>query len=153
MKKIASIALVALFTISTFAQGQQRGERKHRFQESEFTVDQIAELKTKRMALQLDLSTQQQQQLLEFNKTKIAERKQKMEARKAAKASDKTPTSDEVFKMKSEKMDNMIAHKAEMKAILSAEQYEKWEQSLKHRARHMKKKRAKQHRKQKGKRN
>ena len=134
MKKIASIALVALFTISTFAQKQQRKQQR-----PDFTVEQMAELQTKKMTLQLDLSEQQQQQILEINKRKAADRKQKMEVRKVAKEADKKPTSDEIFKMKNEKMDKMIAHKAEMKNILNETQFETWEKSLKRKGNHMRK--------------
>jgi hypothetical protein len=152
MKKIASLAVVALFTISTFAQEQHRQERKRGHQRSEFTVDQIAELQTKRMTLQLDLTQQQQEQILEINKTKVAEHKQKKEARKATKEADKAPTSDEVFKIQSERLDKMIAHKAEMKEILNSEQYDKWEKTSKRRAHHMKKKRTKQRKERRAKR-
>ena len=134
MKKIASIALVALFTISTFAQKQQRKQQR-----PDFTVEQMAELQTKKMTLHLDLSEQQQQQILEINKRKAADRKQKMEVRKVAKEADKKPTSDEIFKMKNEKMDKMIAHKAEMKNILNETQFETWEKSLKRKGNHMRK--------------
>lgn len=142
MKKLASIALVALFTISTFAQKQQR-----RQQRPDFTVDQMAELQTKKMTLQFDLSEQQQQQILEINTRKAADRKQKMEARQAAKIADKKPTSDEIFKNKSERMNNMIAHKAEMKKVLNETQFETWEKSIKRKI-HRKKKNRKNHKMQ-----
>jgi protein CpxP len=135
MKKLASIALVALFTISTFAQRQQKKQQR-----PDFTVDQIAELQTKKMTLQLDLNEKQQEEILEINKRKAVERKQKTEARKAIKGDDKKPSNDEIFKIKSERMDKMIAHKAEMKKILNEAQFETWEKSLKRKGRHMKKK-------------
>ena len=121
MKKLASIALIALFTISAFAQ-----ERRDRQQKREFTVDQIAEIKTKKMTLLLDLNAQQQNQILEINKQKAAEHKAKKEARKAMKEREQKPTSDELFELKSKQLDDMIAHKAEMKKVLNAEQYETW---------------------------
>ncbi len=37
------------------------------------------------------------------------------------------PTSDERYAMKNERLDAMIAHKTEMKEILSPDQYAKWE--------------------------
>ncbi len=153
MKKITSIVLVALFTISTFAQRQQGEDRKQRHQRPDFTIDQIAELQTKKMVLQFDLNEKQQRQVLEINKTKAADRKQKMEARKTiTEESIKTLTSDEIFKMKSEKMDKMITNKAEMKAILNSEQYDKWENTLRHRAHHVRNKKSQQKSSQKGKR-
>lgn len=135
MKKIASIVLVALITVSTFAQEQQRRQKHH-----EFTAEQIAEIQTKRMTLHLDLTSDQQEQILEINKQHAVERKQKMEERKALKESKKELTSDEIFTKKSARLDNMIAHKAEMKKILNEEQFEKWSTSKKHRMHKMKKK-------------
>ena len=147
MKKLASIVLVALFTLSTFAQRQHKKQQR-----PDYTVDQIAELQTKKMTLHLDLTEQQQEEILEINKRKTVERKQKLAERKAAKETDKNLTSDEIFAKKSAQLDKMIAHKAEMKKILSKEQFETWERSAKRKVRHIQKKRSKQNRLQKGKR-
>ena len=145
MKKIASIALVALFTISTFAQKQQRKQQR-----PDFTVDQMAELQTKKMTLHLDLTEDQMQQVLEINKQHVVERKQKMEERKALKHSEKELSSDEIFTKKSTRLDKMIAHKAEMKKILNEEQFEKWSTSKKHRMHKMKKRNRKRKMQHKG---
>lgn len=134
MKKIASIILVALFTLNSFAQEQQRKQKHH-----EFTADQKAEMQTKKMTLHLDLTANQQEQILEINKKNAVERKQKMEERKALKQSEKELSSDEIFTNKSARLDKMIAHKAEMKSILNTEQFEKWEKSKKNRMHKMKK--------------
>ena len=134
MKKLASILLVALFSLSTFAQ-EHRKQKRH-----DFTADQIAEIQTKKMTLHLDLTANQQEQILEINKQHAAERKQKMEERKALKQSEKELSSDEIFEKKSALLDKMIAHKAEMKKILDEEQFEKWSTSKKHRIHKMKKK-------------
>jgi hypothetical protein len=134
MKKTASILLVALFTLSTFAQGEQRKQRHQ-----DFTADQMAEIQTKKMTLHLDLTADQQEQIFEINKQNAVERKQKMEERKALKQSEKELSSDEIFTKKSARLDNMIAHKAAMKKILSDAQFEKWETSKKHSMHKMKK--------------
>jgi len=134
MKKIASVLLVALFTLSTFAQEPQRKQKNH-----DFTAGQIAELQTKKMTLHLDLTVDQQEQILEINKQNAIERKQKMEEHKALKESNKELSGDEIFTRKSARLDKMIAHKAEMKKILNDEQFEKWETSKKHRMHKMKK--------------
>jgi len=138
MKKIASIVLVALFTISIFAQEPHRKEKHH-----DFTADQIAEIQTKKMTLHLDLTADQQEQILEINKQHAVEHKQKMEERKALKQQEKELSSDEIFAKKSADLDKMIAHKAAMKEILSDAQFEKWERSKKHRMHKMKKRNAK----------
>ncbi len=134
MKKLVSIALMALFTIGVFAQDGRKKQRKQ-----EFTVDQIATLKTKKMTLLLDLNSQQQEQILEINKQKAAEHKTKKAARKALKERDTKPTSEELFNMKNDQLDNMIAHKAAMKKVLTAEQFETWQQARKKKGKRLKK--------------
>jgi len=141
MKKLASIIFIAVFTINSFA---QRPEKKQ--QRPNFTVDQLAQSQTKKMTLHLDLTERQQQQILAINKRKATDHKQKMEARKAVKQGGEKPTSDEIFNKKSEQLDSMIAHKAELKKVLTKEQFEIWEKSSKRRAHHMKKRKSKQNR-------
>ena len=138
MKKLASMILIVLFTISTFAQ-----DGRNKQQKQDFTVDQLATLKTKKMTLLLDLNTQQQGQVLEINKQKIAEHKVKKTARKAMKESDKKPTSDELFELKNKQLDDMIAHKADMKKILTTEQFETWKKTRKHKVKRLKLKKGK----------
>lgn len=135
MKKTAGIILVALISLSTFAQEPQRKQKRH-----DFTADQMAEIQTKKMTLQLDLTADQQDKILEINKKNAVERKQKMEERKALKQSEKELSSEEMFTKKSARIDNMIAHKAEMKKILNDEQFAKWEKTKKHRMHTSKKK-------------
>jgi len=119
MKKLVSIVLMALFMVSAVAQERHGKKQK-------FTIDQIATIRTKKLTLLLDLNAQQQQQILEINKLKVAEHKAKKEARKKQKESDQKPTGDQLFERKNKQLDAMIAHKAEMKEILTAEQYETW---------------------------
>lgn len=137
MKKLVSIALIALFTIGAFAQDGRKKQRKQ-----EFTVDQIATLKTKKMTLLLDLNSQQQQEILEINKQKVTEHKEKKAARKALKESDTKPTSEAIFNMKNDQLDNMIAHKADMKKVLTTEQFETWLQARKKKGKRLKKRSA-----------
>jgi periplasmic protein CpxP/Spy len=61
---------------------------------------------------------------------------------KAAKEAGKKPTQDERFAMRSKMLDEQIAMKAEMKKILSAEQYEKWQQKKEHMKKRVEKRRA-----------
>jgi len=132
MRKIVSIALIALFTVSAFAQKERRKQQ--------FTSEQQAVLQTKKMTLALDLSEKQQDQLLEINTRKAEERKQHMEERKTFKERDTKPTSDELFEIKNQRLESMIAHKAEMKKVLNEEQFEIWSQNQKRRAHKMKNK-------------
>lgn len=152
MKKIMSIAIIALFTISSFAQKEQRS-RKH----PKLTAEQQAELQTKHMTLQLDLSKNQQQELFAFNKKNAEERLQKKEARKAGPKSErKELTSDQVFERKNKRLDAQIAHQSELKKILSDTQFETWQKTKKQKKHHAKKrinKRKGHSKKMKGKRN
>ena len=122
MKKIMSIAIIALFTISSFAQKEQRS-RKH----PKLSAEQQAELQTKHMTLQLDLSENQQQELFAFNKKNAEER-----------------------------LDAQIAYQSELKKILSDTQFETWQKTKKQKKHQAKKrinKRKGQSKKMKGKRN
>jgi len=125
MKKV--IVLVALMT--GFASMAQKGEKRHRDNFKDMSVEQMATLKTKKMALELDLSDAQQSEIQALNLEMAKTRKAKMEERKAAKTSGerKEPTSDERYAMKVARLDNAIAHKAELQKVLSKEQFEKWE--------------------------
>ena len=144
MKKTASIILVALISLSTFAQEPQRKQKRH-----DFTADQMAEIQTKKMTLHLDLTEKQQKQIFEINKINATERKLKMQERKAVKHSEKELSSEEIFTKKSTSLDKIIAHKAEMKKVLNEEQFQKWEKSKKQRMHQMKKRAGKRKMQQK----
>lgn len=144
MKKTASIILVALISLSTFAQEPQRKQKRH-----DFTADQMAEIQTKKMTLHLDLTEKQQKQIFEINKINATERKLKMQELKAVKHSEKELSSEEIFTKKSTSLDKMIAHKDEMKKVLNEEQFQKWEKSKKRRMHQMKKRAGKRKMQQK----
>ncbi len=136
------IALLMTTAISLSAQPFEKGERPN------FTPDQIAELQTKKMTLHLELTENQQQQILEINKKNAVERKQKMEERKELRKKGEKPNSEELFKIKSERLDKQIAHQGEMKTILNEQQFETWKKTSIRKKMQLKK-RAKKHRKQK----
>ncbi|MFD2824420.1 hypothetical protein ACFS5M_12130 [Lacinutrix iliipiscaria] len=124
MKKIAIIA-IALFTLQINA--QERGERKKG--RADFTPEEMAQLQTKKMTLDLDLTEAQQIEVSKINLENAKARKAKMEAfesRKDNKDAEK-PSKEERLKMKNEMLDAQIATKQRMKSILNAEQFEKWE--------------------------
>ena len=57
-------------------------------------------------------------------------KKDSFDAEEQAKKDDaKKPTSDEIYAMKNKMLDEQIANKAEMKKILTPEQYKKWEEN------------------------
>ncbi len=138
MKKLVviAIALASLQAIAQNHKGEQRkGEHKenvHKF--NDFSPEQIAILQTKKMTLHLDLTEMQQREIQKINLANAIERKAKMETRKKMKESNASekPSIEERFNMMSERLDNQIARKKQMQAILSKEQFEKLEKDVKH---------------------
>ncbi len=137
MKKLALIA-IALFTINASAQEHRQRHGKHKKEMAELyksmTAEELAELKTKEMTLKLDLSDNQQTKIydllvadLKVKKQKRAERQEKSEGEK------KELSKEELLKLKNERLDAQIAMKKQFKSILSDEQYEKFEKSMKKR--------------------
>ncbi|WP_276165500.1 hypothetical protein [Zobellia alginiliquefaciens] len=131
MKKIL-VALVCMVGLTAMA---QREKGHGRDQMKDLTAEQMATLQTKKMTLALDLTSGQQQKIKAIHLEEAKERKAKHEERKAQKEEGerKKPTSEERYAMQNARLDKMIAFKAEMKEILSAEQYEKWEKMHKRR--------------------
>ena len=116
------IAALLLVGLSSFA--QDRKERPSREGMEKFTPEQKKQLMVKKMTLDLDLNSKQQEQVGQI----IMEQSAKREAMKAnQKANQEKPSSDERFAMKNKMLDEQIAMKAKMKSILSAEQFAKWE--------------------------
>ena len=120
MKKV--IAVLVLFVgLNTMAQ-----KRENR----DLNPEQIATLTTKKMTLDLDLNESQQSKIYELQLENAKSRMTKMEAHKKAKENSermKKLSSEERFAKKTEMLDHQIAQKKKMKAILNADQFEKWE--------------------------
>ncbi len=134
MKKIV---LVALFMtgLTTFA---QREIERERGEMNRMTPEQAADLQTKKMTLALDLTAAQQEKVKALHLENAKMRQAKMEEHAKAKASGeaKKPNADQRYAMQNEKLDRMIAQKAEMKRILTPEQYAKWEKNHQHYGEH-----------------
>lgn len=130
MKKIFLIAL-ALVTIQMSAQDRKqmhkKGERAEKMQD--YTPEEMAELQTKKLTLDLDLTEAQQKQVLALSLENAKDRKAFMEKRqdKQKEKEAKTASKEEKLKMKNDMLDKQIAMKAKMKEILNEEQYKKWE--------------------------
>lgn len=135
MKKIFLIAL-ALVTIQVNAQERKqdfrKGDRMERGERlKDFTPEEIAELKTKRMTLDLDLTESQQKKIQKLNLENAMDRKAKMEERQAKmKDSKEKPSKEERLAMINERLDKQIEMKKKMKNILNDEQFAKWEEKL-----------------------
>jgi len=126
MKKLVMI-LIAFATLQLSAQEQKREMRKERTESKmDYSPEEIAQLKAKKMTLKLDLNDKQQREVSSI----FLEEAKFRTAKKSGMSKDKAEQSmsnEERLKMKNERLDRQIAMKKKMKTILSAEQYEKWE--------------------------
>ena len=137
MKNIASIlVLIFVFTFTIQAQ-KKRGYKQ------QLTINQQTSLKVKQMTLVLDLSDKQQQQVNPLLRAEIAFRQAAMEKRKEARVEKRRPTSDEIYLIKSQLLDNKITMKRSMKDILNTTQFKTFQKIYKQR---MKKKKGKEQR-------
>jgi protein CpxP len=92
-----------------------------------FTPEQKAELRAKHLTLQLDLSDKQQTEMKKLFLANAQEMKKAHEQHKANREAGKKPTQDERFAMETKKLDTQITNKREIKKILTADQYQKFE--------------------------
>ncbi len=148
MKKVL-IAMALLIGLTSFAQrGGHHEQRKGEMHD--MTPEQMATLKTKRMALALDLNENQLDQVMQINLKDIAFRKSKLEERKAKKESGELTklSGDERFALENERLDRKLALQQQLKEILTEEQYVQWKK-INHR-KHMGIKRKMQHKSRKG---
>lgn len=124
-KVFVVIALTSTIMVSAQQQRHSWGKGKYH---KEFTVEQLATLKTKKMTLALDLSEKQQREVMTLHMAEVEYRKTKMEERQAKKESGelKKPTAEERYAMQNAKLDRMIAQQKQLKEILSNEQYDQW---------------------------
>ncbi len=121
MKKVFLVALLFV-GITTFAQGKREQKEK-------LTAEQRVELQAKKMKLDLDLNDKQVADVKKLLLEQAKKREAKKEEFQAKKDDAKKPTSDEIYAMKNKMLDEQIANKAEMKKILTADQYKKWEEN------------------------
>lgn len=128
MKKVLMICLLIAGT-TTYSQPPRGGERSPGHEKMDLMKDlspqQRAELKTKRMVLDFDLTTAQQAEIMKLN-LEIAQRREKNKPNpeKMEKLS-----SDELFNRASARLDEKIATKKKLKEILTEEQFAKFEKS------------------------
>lgn len=137
MKKLITIALIAIIGVSSYAQEKQQRPARHEGNPMEkFTPEQRNQLMLKKMTLELDLNASQQKEIGKM----IAEQNEKREAfMKNRKDKTAKPTSDELFEMRSKMLDEQIAMKQKIKKTLSPEQFQKWEEMKKQHHEGMKK--------------
>lgn len=131
MKNVLLICFVVVgFTLQ--AQPGKDSEFKNRKEIKEkmaaLTPQQRAELKTKKMTLHLELNETQQNKIQSL----LVKQEEKIDAFKAQRKEGKELSKDEMFALKSQKFDEEIAFKKELKSILTEEQFTKFEKSRMH---------------------
>jgi protein CpxP len=142
MRNLVVIAL-AILTMSATAQDrkQDRKGQQHRNEiVKDMTPQEVANLKTKKLTLKLDLTDKQQRQVESILLEQAVDRQKKREAHQNKEEKEK-PSKEEFLKMQNERLDNQIEMKRKMKDILTEEQYAKFEK-MKPRMQHRKGKRA-----------
>jgi len=134
MKKVFMTCLL-LVSISLQAQppGQGRSEHRKAVHEKmkELTPQQRAELKTKKMVLELDLTIEQQLEIQKLN-LEIESEREKMKRQK--KKLEEISAYD-FFDRTSKMLDKKIAAKKRLQSILGEEQFEKFQRSRERKAR------------------
>lgn len=128
MKKLILIA-IAVFSLQTLtAQRPNMGQKGNMMNErmsymEKLSVEQIANLQTKRMTLQFDLSESQINKINKLNLEVAKKRKEKMTEMKGK----GKPGIEDRYNMMIARLDGQIVYKNKLKAILSKEQLEKFE--------------------------
>lgn len=126
MKKLI-IVLILLVGFSAFAQNTKATRnRTGRDSVEKLSLEQRNLLMLKKMTLELDLNTKQQEQIKPIIAEQIAKREVQKSERLARKQRNEKLSADAIFEMKSKMLDQRIATKKRMEKILNAKQYEKW---------------------------
>lgn len=120
-----NLLFVFLLATSIAAVGQN-DKRKMTF-DQEFTAEQQAILKTKKMTLALDLDQNQQNQLLALHQKWIQEKANTKASYQSM--SMKELSADQKFELMRTKLDKKIDQQKELKKVLDKDQYELWKES------------------------
>lgn len=136
--KLMKTILVIMVAALTFNMSAQN-EKHERDMLKDLNPEELAELKTKKMTLHLDLNESQQ---AEIKSIILEEAKLKQQQRSDRdKGKNSKPSKEEQLQRMNDKLDREIEMKSKMKSILNEEQFEKWEQMKRTKG----KKRRKQH--------
>ncbi|KRB56499.1 hypothetical protein [Flavobacterium sp. Root186] len=124
MKKLF-IAAMLLIGIASFA--QDADQKPAREQREKLTPEQRNEKQLQKLTTELGLDANQQAQVKQLLAERSAKAEKFREAREAKKDSDVKPTDAEKEAFKNELKAEKEANEAKMKAILTADQYTKWQ--------------------------
>lgn len=104
----------------------KRTQQHERGQYEKLTPVERANLQTKRMTLQLDLTESQQKSVNNLLIKQNEQRNLSFEDAKKTKEAGKQPTDAERYQHQVSRLDSQIAFQKEMKSILNEKQYEQW---------------------------
>ncbi len=119
---LAIVMMAGVAVNAQHGQGKHDGKKHDREQMEHFTPEQKAELHTKKLTLELDLTTKQQADIKAYFTQKNKERETMKTAMKAKRKAGEKPTADERFAMQSKMLDNQIAEKEFFKKTLDPRQ-------------------------------
>ena len=126
MKTMKKIAFVVLLVLSFTLHAQRgKGHQNHR---SDYTPEQQAVLKTKKMALHLDLNEDQQEKLIEVNRKWVEKRTKQREEFKAQFEGEERPDADTRYAHQVRMLDDQMAYQKDVEKILSKDQYAAWKE-------------------------
>lgn len=119
MKKIFSAILVF---VTLFAYSQQ-GNQNHKMIK-ELSPEQRAILKTKKLALTLDLNDNQMSQMMDLNKAWAKDHQ--AEIKKLKNTDQESLSPDEKFEAMNKMLDQKLSYQRKVSKILNDEQYQSW---------------------------
>jgi len=119
--------------MASFAQEGKPMERKGPM--AQLTPEQRSDLRVKKLTAELGLNASQQKEMKQLIDQQQADFAKERDAHKAMKDSGQKPTGDEIYALRSKRLDAEIATNEKVKKILTPEQFEKWSK-MKARHRH-----------------
>lgn len=130
MKQLILLA-VAFITMQVTAQKENKKHHDKRIYE-QFDAKDIAQIKTKKLTLRLDLNQSQQQKVQAIFFEEAKKRKSKMAERKAKKSNGEIikPTKEQRLDRMNKMLDRKIELKSKMKGILNSDQYARWQSNM-----------------------
>ena len=128
MKKI-SLILILMLSISALAQDRKQDiKQDHKMDKVEMSADEMATLGTKKMALKLDLTADQQARLKTFF-TEQATYQKTMKAQHREMKKDTATWNKNKFAIQNARLDHQKEMQDKIRAILTPEQFETWKAS------------------------
>lgn len=130
--KNALILIAFIISFGSFAQKTEEMQKRQKMERSRIannlSAEEMAALRTKELTLQLDLNESQQQSIKALLTDQISNRKGKMQNRpqKGFRKDSTNVSSQDYYKMRSERLDHQIEFQNKMKTILTDTQFDTW---------------------------